>query len=149
MNTKHKIIASSVVNAIPAYFFKDKNDSFGVLFTMFSIISVSTIITDKLINQNITSNKAIQYGMLAAETVLELGIVTGLSKAQKNEKFSVNEFKGFFSALFSTDFEAHVITAGAIGFSLIHKYIWDQPNESVEELDQNSGIPIDILGAEI
>lgn len=106
------------------------------------------VVADRLINQNITSNKAIQYGMLAAETVLELGILAGLS----NQPSFVKEFQEYFSHLFSTDLinyysvDAKKLIALVIGSSFIHKYIWDQPNESVVELDQNSDIPIDIDG---
>jgi hypothetical protein len=143
MNTIQKLLASAAVNAIPSILDSDESlNSFGV-FIALSIISGLPVATDKHINQNITSNKAIQYGLTAAEVVGEFCLFSGLTDSNDFYK-GVNEC---FEDLLSTDFNGvkqSIIAVSALSF--IHKYIWDQPNDTNVELDQNSDIAADIDG---
>lgn len=126
-----------------ANFVKD----FVMFFGLTSIFSCITTLTDKYANQEMTSSKPMQYGILVAEIVLG----TSLTHVVSKNKSVIEYFKGLSSTNFSHEnsIKYKAITAGAIYVSLVHKYIWDQPNDTNVELDQNSGIPIDILGAEI
>jgi hypothetical protein len=87
---------------------------------------------DKLVNQNITSNKTIQYGLTAAEGVL--AYPTGLSV------FETNVFPKYFGDLSSPSFKdipgnIKIIAANTMAQSLAFKYIWDSRDETTE-LDQ-------------
>lgn len=78
---------------------------------------------DKFVNQNITSNKTIQYGLTAFESVLAtLTILSVLSSFPKH-----------YEDLSDLDF---CIEASILIQSLAFKYIWDSSDEATPELNQ-------------
>lgn len=126
---------AAVFNVIGAVGFNkiaDKYKSFvgyfAVNFAFSTLPALGMFGVDKFVNQNITSNKTIQYGLTSAECVLTLPAI--LSVIEQKNKFS-----DYCKTIFSPSFEdgagtLKIITANSIIQSLAFKYIWDSSDET-------------------
>jgi hypothetical protein len=107
-----------------------------------TIPALGAIGIDKFVNQNITSNKTIQYGLTAAEGVLVFPTVFSVC-TQKNE------FTEFFKKLSSPSFKGQagmikVIVVNSMIQSLAFKYIWDSSDEATPEIDQKDDLDLNL-----
>ena len=84
--------------------FEEFNQFFGILTALTTLPALVTVGVDKFVNQNITSNKIIQYGLTTVESY----------------------------ALVSNFFNDIFITTFIICKSLAFKYIWDSNDETPE-----------------
>ncbi len=117
-------------------FFSDL--SINVVSSTPAALGVFTI--DKLVNQNITSNKTIQYGLTAAEGVLVFPTVSSITAKE-------NEFSEFFKELSSPSFKeiagiTKVTAVNSMIQSLAFKYIWDSNDEATPEIDQKDDLDL-------
>jgi hypothetical protein len=85
---------------------------------------------DKYINQDITSSKPMQYAMTAIESVASICLISWFTDDKDFYTYVLQE-------LFLPELNRAKVFAA---LPLIHKYIWDQPNDSTVELDQNSDV---------
>ena len=138
MNTINKLLTSTAVaigcntatTIAGHYFVKNtlldaflKTLLFVSLYNTLSAIGVTLF--DKYVNQNITDNKAIQYGLTAVESLLVSPIVASIINQR-------NEFPGFFKNFYSYQAknDDRVFTANIIILPLAFKYIWDNPSDN-------------------
>ena len=94
---------------------------------------------DKFVNQNITSNKTTQYGLIAIESSLMFsGVMSSLN--------TVGNFTDLFSpSLKGSCGVSKLLTASTMGQSLAFKYIWDSSDEIDPELDSGIDQQADLI----
>jgi hypothetical protein len=86
---------------------------------------------DKLIFQNITDNKVIQYGLTAASAVAGQLLVVSMFNDDKLSKHFV--FKTY-----EDDGENLINKLSLIGQALAVKYIWDSNTETLEDMQSHN-----------
>lgn len=133
MNIIEKLIKSAAIVLMPAGFTSDPVIAPCVLAS--SLGSITTAIIDSCINQQTTSDKSLQYIMIAFEAIS----INCYANMDENINFSQNA-KDYLANLFSTDFKdpdarlSKFLTVISIGTSVALKYIWDQPADSAFEI---------------
>ncbi len=108
MSTINKILKTSGVSALcngGTSFLENHSQGFDVAFIIHGIFStlpaLAVVGIDKFVNQNITSNKIIQYGLTAIESALILpGGISLFLQLSVQESFTI-----FFKALCSPSLE--------------------------------------------
>ena len=139
------VVAVGIITVLENEFNIFDEDEFNVNFldVLFSTVPALGVFgIDKFVNQNITSNKTIQYGLTAAESVLAIPTVISVRTQE-------NEFTKYFQKLSSPSFKGQagmlkIIAANKMIQSLAFKYIWDSSDEKTHELDQTDDLDLNL-----
>ena len=129
------VVALNILSCTTVGYLADRNSTVvGKLFGPLTLMAGITVVLDKYVNQNIISNKGIQYALTAVEGLMFLPIVClisgGWDKISKFLEMIINTDKMFVEGKLQKHACMKFLISSIIIQALAFKYIWDQDDSS-------------------
>ncbi len=127
------VVALNILSGATIGYVVDEKDMLKC-FSLTTLMAGITVVLDKYVNQNIISNKGIQYALTAVEGFMFLptlwSIITKSNQISEFCAMIINTNKMFVGEKLQNHAYMKVLTSSIIIQALAFKYIWDQDDSS-------------------